>query len=441
MRKIRFLVVLTVTFIRRFKFVLAFAVLIGVLIFLGGKFLSNKYFSSRVQYVGLVGRYHIDELPSDVLSLIGQGLTKIDENGKPQPSLATSWQSPDNGKTWIFTLEGGRKWHDGTPVTSSSIQYSFDSVTVERPDAKTLVFKLQSPYAPFPLVVSHAAFAHGLIGTGDWKVTNISVKSTFVEELQLANSSGEKRILRFYPNEDAAKAAFNLGHVDSLQGLLDPSPFTTWDSATVISNLKTNRYVAVFFNERSGVFKDNKPLRQALSYAIDKSPWAKDIRALGPIPEQSWAYNSQIKPYDFDVNRAEDLLKPIIQKDQEIKINLTTAPTLLPLAEQIAKDWEKIGIKAQVQASGILPDNYDAYLTLYEVSLDPDQYLTWHSTQEETNVTHYANQRIDKLLEDGRLEMDPEKRKKIYLDFQRFLLEDAPAAFLYHPTSFDIVRK
>lgn len=441
MRKTRFYAVLTVTFLSRFKFVIALSFVIGVILFLGGKYLSSRFSSAHTSYVGLVGRYHIDELPTDILGLIGDGLTKIDENGMPTPSLAKSWESPDNGKTWIFKLAEGRTWHDNAPVTSSSIQYSFDAVGIEYPDPATIVFKLQSAYAPFPLVVSHATFSHGLIGTGEWKVTNISVKSSYVDQLELVNAQNQKRIIRFYPNETAAKAAYQLGHVDKIQNLLDPTPLDSWNSVNVTTHEKQTLYVAVFFNERSEVFKDNKTLRQALSYAIDKSMWSGRTRAIGPIPETSWAYNPQIKPYDFDINRAQELIKPILPKGQTLRVRLTTAPTLLSVAEQIAKDWAKIGVNTQVQAANTLPGDYDAYLTLYEVSLDPDQYLTWHSTQEATNVTHFSNQRIDKLLENGRLEMDQEKRKKIYLDFQRFLLEDAPAAFLYHPKSFDIVRK
>jgi len=44
-------------------------------------------------------------------------------------------------------------------------------------------------------------------------------------------------------------------------------------------------------------------------------------------------------------------------------------------------------------------------------------------------------------LEDGRIELDTEVRKKIYFDFQRFLLEDAPAAFLVNPVSYTVTRK
>ena len=48
--------------------------------------------------------------------------------------------------------------------------------------------------------------------------------------------------------------------------------------------------------------------------------------------------------------------------------------------------------------------------------------------------------KIDKLLESGRKESDQEKREKIYFDFQRYLVEDAPAVFLFHPTTYTISR-
>ena len=76
-----------------------------------------------------------------------------------------------------------------------------------------------------------------------------------------------------------------------------------------------------------------------------------------------------------------------------------------------------------------------------DIPKDPDQYSLWHSTQTSTNVSRLANPRIDKLLEDGRIELDQETRKKIYLDFQRFLVEEVPAVFLYHPEYYTIKRK
>lgn len=440
MRKLRFTIALALAFIKKFKYLLIAGVVIGVCFFFVSKLLLPSLFSQKVEYVGYVGRFHIDALPPHILSYISEGLTKIDERGVPQPALAKSWEALDNGKTWKFTLDATKTWSDGTAVTSSSITYSFDNVTIEKPDEATVVFKLQNAYAPFPVVVAHPVFKRGLIGTGEWKATSVSVSNTFVDRLELARGT-EKRVIRFFPSEDAAKTGFQLGQVDILEHVFDPAPFDSWQTTSVEKEVQDNRYVAIFLNTRSELFKNNKSLRQALAYATNKGRWSEEERAVGPIPSNSWGYSSQVKRYDFDVARAKELVADLIPKGGTLSLKLTTNPNLLSLAEEIAKDWAEIGVVAQIQASSNLSEEYDAYLALYEVSLDPDQYLTWHSTQEETNVTHFANQRIDKLLEDGRLEMDPEKRKKIYLDFQRFLLEESPAIFLYHPQNYTVFRK
>jgi peptide/nickel transport system substrate-binding protein len=94
-----------------------------------------------------------------------------------------------------------------------------------------------------------------------------------------------------------------------------------------------------------------------------------------------------------------------------------------------------------LQVISQIPSDYQAFLAIFDIPDDPDQYSMWHSTQTATNITHYQNPRIDKLLEDGRSEINIDARKKIYFDFQRFLVEDSPAAFLYYPTTYSIGRK
>ena len=71
--------------------------------------------------------------------------------------------------------------------------------------------------------------------------------------------------------------------------------------------------------------------------------------------------------------------------------------------------------------------------------MDPDQYTLWHSGQM-NNITNYKNLRIDKLLEDGRQTVDIQSRIKIYADFQKYLLDDAPATFLYFPDIYTVTR-
>jgi peptide/nickel transport system substrate-binding protein len=123
-----------------------------------------------------------------------------------------------------------------------------------------------------------------------------------------------------------------------------------------------------------------------------------------------------------------------------LSLNLSVSPLLIDKAEIVAECWRNVGLNVNLQVVSAIPTDYQAFLAILDIPEDPDQYSLWHSTQESTNITHYQDVRIDKLLEDGRSEIGTESRKKIYLDFQRYLLEDAPAAFLYYPTTYSVAR-
>jgi peptide/nickel transport system substrate-binding protein len=387
------------------------------------------------------GRFALSNLPSEVLHQIGNGLTKLDLNGNVEPDLASSWETPDKGKTWIFKIKDGLIWQDGKKVTSQTINYQFSDVTIERPDAKTLIFKLQNPYSAFPSVVSRPTFKSGLLGTGEWQVKKVVLAGTYVDQLLIQDKSGQKMIYKFYPTVERAVLAFELGEIDILKGVINPKPINSWSKAKQSKVANTGEYVAVFFNTQDKLLGD-KNLRQALSYAINKNDFDDD-RAISPISIDSWAYNSQVKPYNFDREKAKAIVNDYKEsaKLDELTVNLIAAPVLLPQAELISKDWQAIGVKVNLQVMANIPSDYQALLAIFDTPDDPDQYSIWHSTQTSTNITHYQNPRIDKLLEDGRGELNVEDRKKIYLDFQRFLVEDSPAAFLYYPSTYTVSRR
>jgi peptide/nickel transport system substrate-binding protein len=356
--------------------------------------------------------------------------------------LAQNWQTPDKGLTWIFTLKDNLFWQDGTKVTASASMYSFEDVEVKAIDEKTLSFKLKNEFAPFPTVVSKPTFKRGLLGTGQWRVKNISLSGELVEQLEIQNTDEDTMVLNFYPTEERAQLAFKLGEVDIIKDSIDSKPFEKWSTVTIDQQANQKRFVAAFFNTQDTLLSD-KRIRQALSYAIDKNSLG-NLRALGPIPPSSWAYNQQVKPYDFDSDRALELIDEFKEDSSNkvaLDIKLVTSPLLLEKAEKVALDWQNVGFKTTVQVSSILPEDFQVFLVMYDAPSDPDQYSLWHSTQFDTNITHYRNERVDTLLENARAEVDFEARKKMYLDFQRFLLEDAPAAFLYHPVSYTVTRK
>ncbi len=428
-------------FISRFKVLMIISIVLGILFFFILKFLLPLFGGGQTTRIGLTGRYSTSNLPNSILEMIGDGLTKLDKDGNIEPNLAASWETPDKGKTWIFKLKDGITWQDGMKLSSKTILYAFSDVTIEHPDDSTIVFKLQNAYSAFPVVVSKPTFKKGLLGTGSWEVKNLSLSGTYVDQIVLQKKTGEKVIYKFYPTEERTKLAFEMGETDSLEDILNPTPFTSWPKVKLTKNINTGEYVAVFFNTQDKVFAE-KNLRQALSYAIDKDKLG-DLRAISPISIDSWAYNPQVKPYTYDLEKAKGIVDDYKKsaKIDTLSVDLAIPPILLPQGESIVKDWEAAGVKVNLKVVSNVPNEYQAFLAIFDIPEDPDQYSIWHSTQTATNLTKYQNPRIDKLLEDGRSQIDLSDRKKIYLDFQRFLVEDSPAVFLYYPTTYTISRR
>lgn len=448
MLKIRYWLRVFWLFLNRFKrllFVGCFAGLVAFLLL--SQFPGLFNFLLRREVIGVVGRYGIEDLPINIQSEISLGLTKIDTDGSALPSLAVSWEAQDEGKTWIFKL-GDFKWQDGTRVTARDISYKFNDVSLEVVDNQTIKFSLKDPFSPFPTVVSRPVFKRGLLGTGEWKVIKVTnvANGNFIESLKLVSTldGSKNREYRFYPTEDAARIALKLSEVSQINDIVEPRDFKNWNSLNITPDIREDLYVGVFINNQDTIFSD-KSARQALAYAIDKDKF-EGKRAISPISPFSWAYNSQAKQYNYNLSRAKELLGALPKEQRaNLNIELTTTSNLLPIAEKIKGFWEALGISTKVLATNSQTRNFQALLAIQAIPNDPDQYIFWHSTQENSNITNYKNskesQRIDKLLEDGRRTLDQEERKKIYLDFQRFLVEDSPAIFLYHPVTYTISKK
>ena len=440
MQSLRYLIRLIGAFIKKFKLIIFLSILIGLILFVILILIRPSFLFANQEKIGYVGRYTFENLPNKIQYLISDGLTSVDTDGSIKPSLASKWETNDEGKTWIFTLKDGIYWQDGKPINSTSVNYSFSDVSIETPDDKTIVFKLNNSFSLFPYVVSKPIFKKGLLGSGDWKVTKATMVGSFVQKLELKDENSNKKIYKFFPTEEKAKTAFKLGQINILENIINPDPLDNWNTVTLTKTPDLQSIVAVFFNVEDSLLSD-KNIRQALAYAIDKKQISEN-RAISPISPNSWAYNPQVKPYTYSVERAKELIGDLPDEiKNNLNITLSSTPVLLPTAEKIISFWKEIGINANVQISPTIPSEYQALIVIFQAPQDPDQYFMWHSTQISTNISHYRNLRIDKLLEDGRQELDQELRKKTYWDFQRFLIEDSPAIFINHPDFYTIERK
>lgn len=439
-KKTRFFFRLTAAFWKAHKKTIILAFIIGVtLSTLLPKVIKKLLNTGSPERIGIVDKCTIDDLPEAVLEKISFGLTYVNQDGSVIGGLAESWDVKENNQVYLFKLKNNIFWHDQTEIKAQDINFNFSDVFQKSLDNKTIEFRLKEAFSPFPIAVSKPVFKKGLIGNGDYRVKSIKRNGQIIEEIELApfNKEGKKIYYKFYPTETAAKTAFKLGEINKIENISSVNELKEWPEVEIETKVQTGQLVTILFNNRDQQL-GNKSLRQALYYALKKD-WPN--RAYGPISPDSWAYNDNLKRYDFDLNKASQLIKTAFNNDipESLEIELTTFPAFFNLAEQISRDWQELNIKTNINVVNVIPDNFQAFLVVEDFPRDPDQYLLWHSTQP-SNLSRFDSPQIDILLEEGRKTFDQKKRKEIYLDFQRFLVEDAPAIFLYHPTVYSVSR-
>ncbi len=420
-----------------------FGLVIFSAIYLGwGVIVPGLPFNQRM-VVGMAGSYSTDNLPLEVLHKASRGLTHVAEDGTPKPDIASGWSIKDNGKTYVFYLKQNIYFSNGENLTSSLVNYNFLDVKIEKPEKYTIVFKLKENYSPFLITVSQPIFEKKLVGVGEYRISSVDLNGNFVNSITLISNKVKNKTLiyQFYPTQNALKNAFVIGDVDKIVGLEDVNfkntNFYSFENAKVYKSINYRHLVTLFYNTEDGVLSD-KRLRRALSYAIPDS-FSMGKRNYEPFAPNLWLH--QESNYQKDYAHAKLLLSQSQSASEtaNMKITLQTFPQYEKVAKEIAKSWLNIGIKTMIKVVDTLPINFQAYLGDFTVPRDPDQYALWHSGQI-NNITNYKSLRIDKLLEDGRQTVDIQSRIKIYLDFQKYLLDDVPAAFLYFPNSYTVVR-
>jgi peptide/nickel transport system substrate-binding protein len=165
--------------------------------------------------------------------------------------------------------------------------------------------------------------------------------------------------------------------------------------------------------------------------------------------------NSNVRTFDYDIEQAKSVLKSdgwtlnydgIQTKGKEkleLKITTSTWPELASVAQQVKEQWEKLGAKVTVetlpisQLQQVIKDrSYQIMLFGEFLSIDPDPYPYWHSSQRQEpglNLALYKNDTADKLMEEARATLNPIERMRKYDEFQKVVIEDIPAVFLYSP--------
>ena len=390
------------------------------------------------QIIGLEGRYTIDNLPDEISQKISLGLTTLSENQKPENSkLVDNLDIQNDNKDYIFNLKDNLYWASGKKFTAYDINYQIQGVSINPLSQYSVKISSEADFNPILSLLSQPLIKKNYDGLGDYAVTKVTYQEGYIKTIYLKPRLKNIHPIeyRFYFNQDDVVHALKIGNVDEIKISSLPQEFSSWKNLNISQEIETDeKYVAIFINTQKIT---NRQTRQALAYATPKGD--KNERCLGPISPTSWAYYPDVKEYNLNRTRAKELLGE--DKIEHLNLSINDRE-LLPIAESIKTSWqETLDVPVSILIENqINLNNYDTLLTYGAITKDPDQYLFWHSTQTDTNITKLNSPRIDKLLEEGRQTNDQIERKKIYHEFQTYLLEESPAIFLYYPTVYTITR-
>ncbi len=448
-----------------------------------------------------------NDVDMDISRLVFSGLFKYNEERELVPDLAESYELSEDEKTYTIKLRPDVLWHDGQKFSALDVQTTIDliqtseinsplgnnlkGITTEAPDEHTIILTLKEPFAPFlssltfgilpthvwseiPILSFHLAeFNVKPIGTGPFKFKSLKKdRSGNIKSYELernANYYGqppyiEKFKFVFYTDLESLIEAGRKNNVEGLGYV----PKELKDSLSKNDNIKTYllhlpQYTAVFLNQKNALLK-NIDIKQALAYSINKQEIIDTVLSgegeaiHGPILPGFVGYNPELKQYEFNPIKAQEILdntgwtleegNEMRTKDgQELRFTLTTIdqPDFVASANLLKDYWQKIGCgvelriidSTRIQKYVIKPRDFEALLVGEIVGTDPDPYSFWHSSQGRDpglNLSVYVNKDVDQLLEEARKTTDPEQRRLKYLHFQNILADELPALFLYNPT-------
>jgi peptide/nickel transport system substrate-binding protein len=417
-------------FRRKGKLILA---LLGIFIFLligAWQFKNNLVKNTLVQ--GVVGTYQEKDFPVQLTHLVSEPLISLDKSGLPRKNLVENWEVNSNATEYKFFLKKDLYWTDGTKVKSSDIALMIPDVEISYPDDDTIFFKIADSFSPFPTLLTKPILKKDTqIGIGPYEIKQVKKDGLFASRVHL--SPKDKQLpeitIKFYPSEKIARTALKLGEIETLLGLNEVGDLNGNNNIHVLSNTNYEQLVTIFYNTQDPILSDEN-FRLALSFLAPTIPG--EIEAKTSLPTHSWAFNPEVKDYLENIDQGKVSLGKV-KNGKDSTITLTATSSLAHIGERVVESWNRNGIKAVLRVESGIPQNFQALLITQNIPLDPDQYSLWHSTQQGTNISKYSSPRVDKDLEDGRKMTDLEGRKGKYQDFQKVLLDHAPATFLYYP--------
>ncbi len=428
------------------------------------------------------------------LYLIFNTLVKLAPDFSIEPELAESWDIQNGGKTIIFHLREGVRFHDGTPFDASVVKWNLDRrmdkavgspqlsglssviTSVDVVNQNTVTIRLSKPFPGLlgnlgqreGFMVSPAAvqkwgadFASHPVGTGAFK---------FVEWVRGSHLTVEKNPDYWdkgLPYLD--KIVFNdiAGSVVGVQRLatkevdvvdqLSPRDVLQLEKMPNIKlyPIKVGRWYCLQWHWDEPPF-NNAALRQAIAHAVDRKKLVeilmagKGTVADSPTPPVLWWFDSSVKMPEYNPELAKKKLAEAgFSSGVDLTMAMPSSTVFQQLSQLVQEQLGAVGIRVKLEPVAE-SDYYDRMVkrlinftpTRWTQRADPDGllYILFHS-QGFANTTGYHSETADALLDKARVTTDRKERKAIYGQFQKLLAQDLPYISLFFSDEYAAARE
>ncbi len=449
-------------------------------------------------------RYAVTSYDFKLTKLIAPGLVVIDRPDlEPTLGLAETLEQPDP-LTWIATVKRDVRFSDGTPVTADDVKWTFDTITapgsdslyhkqyderlvgVDVLDARTVRFRLKQPLATFRtdldlgIVAHHAAGPDGkfadrkVVAAGPYVVAEMSDNRTVLVANPYANPPPRmaRIVIKVVRDSSARIMMLGGGTADLAQ---NATRYDLIEDVLYRGRVKevrspSNVLTYMMFNNDDPVLKDVR-VRRALALALDRPALIRTklagraVLATGLLPPFHWAYAAGVGELHQDLAAAGALLDAAGYPDPDgpggkPRLHLTYKTSAdqfrLAIARVLAAQLGRVGVDVDVLPfefntffADIKKGNYQLATMQTSEVVEPDSYYSYfHSSRipdkanpDVGNRWRYRSPAIDRLLEDGRHQLDRGKRVAIYAEVQRILAVDLPIIPLWHEDNVALVNR
>ncbi|CRZ34002.1 peptide/nickel transport system substrate-binding protein [Herbinix hemicellulosilytica] len=425
----------------------------------------------------------------EVLFNIFEGLVKFDPDGNLVPAVAESYQISEDGMVYTFTLRENVKFHDGRLVTADDVVYSIKrsagmlepqdpTVIVESAlsvisdviatGERTVEIRLKQaetellPYLTCSIVPKdYEGLNTKPIGTGPFKFVSYTPLQSIVmeknEEYYLKGVPYLDRVtFKISSNTDAAFMELQAGNIDILPYITD-SQASSLPKGYHLESGPMNLIQGLFINNKVAPF-DNKLVRQALCYAIDRQAVIDmvaggrgNVIGTNMYPGFKKYYDeSLVNVYPYNPEKAKELLNEAGYPNG-FKFTIIVPSNYqyhVDTAQVIVEQLKQVGITAQIQLiewSSWKSDvyqgrNYETTLVGLAAELAPRKALSRFCSDANNNFMNYINPEFDALYKQGELETEEEKKIQLYKKMQAMLTNDAVAVFIQDPHQMTAVN-